>query len=129
MLWKKSNNLSVNFSPATAKLIVVHPHFTDFGPSFGVLQGDSSRFEFGASISGYYKLNVMTNISIENRLNLYSNYLDQPQNVDIDYQMNILMRINKYVSANLALQGIYDDNTIKALQVREVFGLSANYGF
>jgi len=129
MLWKKSNNLSVNFSPATAKLIIVHPHFTDFGPSFGVLQGDSSRFEFGASISGYYKFNVMTNISIENRLNLYSNYLDQPQNVDIDYQMNILMRINKYVSANLALQGIYDDNTIKALQVREVFGLSVNYGF
>jgi len=129
MLWKKSNNLSVNFSPATAKLIIVHPHFTDFGPSFGVLQGDSSRFEFGASISGYYKFNVMTNISIENRLNLYSNYLNNPQNVDIDYQMNILMRINKYVSANLALQGIYDDNTIKALQVREVFGLSANYGF
>ena len=129
MLWKKSNNLSVNFSPATAKLIIVHPHFTDFGSSFGVLQGDSSRFEFGASISGYYKMNIMANISIENRLNLYSNYLDQPQNVDIDYQMNILMRINKYVSANLALQGIYDDNTIKALQVREVFGLSANYGF
>ncbi|MFE3868315.1 DUF3078 domain-containing protein [Flavobacterium sp. LS2P90] len=129
MLWKKSNNLSVNFSAATAKLIIVHPHFTDFGTSFGVLQGDSSRFEFGASISGYYKLIVMANISIENRLNLYSNYLDQPQNVDIDYQMNILMRINKYVSANLALQGIYDDNTIKALQVREVFGLSANYGF
>jgi hypothetical protein len=129
ILWKKSNNLSVNFSPATAKLILVHEHFTDFGPSFGVLQGDSSRLEFGASISGYYKLNVMTNISVENRLNLYSNYLDKPQNVDIDYQMNILMRINKYVSANLALQGIYDDNTIKALQVREVFGLSANYGF
>jgi hypothetical protein len=129
MLWKKSNNLSVNFSPATAKLILVHKHFTDFGPSFGVLQGDSSRFEFGASISAYYKFNVMTNISIENRLNLYSNYLDKPQNVDIDYQMNVVMRINKYVSANLALQGIYDDNTIKAVQVREVFGLAANYGF
>jgi hypothetical protein len=28
----------------------------------------------------------MANVSIENRLNLYSNYLDDPQNVDIDYQ-------------------------------------------
>jgi hypothetical protein len=129
MLWKKSNNLSVNFSPATAKLIIVHPHFTDFGPSFGVLQGDSSRFEFGASISGYYKFNVMTNISIENRLNLYSNYLDQPQNVDIDYQMNIFLKINKYLSANVAVQAIYDDNSIQAVQVREVFGLGVNYGF
>jgi hypothetical protein len=102
MLWKKSNNLSVNFSPATAKLILVHDHFTEFGPSFGVLQGDSSRFEFGASISANYKFNVMANVSIENRLNLYSNYLDNPQNVDIDYQMNLVMKINKYLSANVA---------------------------
>lgn len=129
MLWKKSNDLSVNFSPATAKFILVHRHFTDFGSSFGVLQGDSSRFEFGASISGYYKLHLMTNVSLENRLNLYSNYLDKPQNVDIDYQMNVVMRINKYLSTNLALQAIYDDNTIKAVQIREVFGLGINFGF
>lgn len=128
-LWKKNDNLSVNFSPAAAKLIVVHPHFTEFEPSFGVLQGDSSRFEFGASITGYYKLNIMTNVSVENRLNLYSDYLDNPQNVDIDYQMNVIMKINKYLSANLALQTIYDDNSIKAFQTREVFGLGVNYGF
>lgn len=129
MLWKKSNNLSVNFSPATSKLILVHNHFTDFGPSFGVLQGDNSRFEFGASISAYYKLSVMANVSIENRLNLYSNYLDDPQNVDIDYQMNVVMKINKYLSANVALQTIYDDNSVQAVQVREVFGIGVNYGF
>ena len=129
MLWKKSNNLSVNFSPATAKLIIVHPHFTEFGPSFGVLQGDSSRFEFGASISAYYKFNIMTNVSVENRLNLYSNYLDNPQNVDVDYQMNVTMKINKYLSANVAVQAIYDDNSVQAVQVREVFGLGVNYGF
>jgi hypothetical protein len=129
MLWKKNNNLSVNFSPATARIILVHPHFTDFGPSFGVLQGDSSRFEFGASISGYYKFNIMTNVGIENRINLYANYLDKPQNVDIDYQMNVVMRINKFLSANVALQAIYDDNSIKAVQLREVFGLGVNYGF
>lgn len=129
MWWKKNNHLSVNFSPATAKLIIVHPHFTEFGPSFGVLQGDSSRFEFGASISGYYKFNIMTNVGIENRLNLYSNYLDKPQNIDVDYQMNVIMRINKYLSANVAVQAIYDDNSIQAVQVREVFGLGVNYGF
>ena len=129
MLWKKSNNLSVNFSPATSKLIIVHPHFTQFRSSFGVLQGDSSRFEFGSSISGYYKFNIMTNVSVENRLNLYSNYLDNPQNVDVDYQMNVIMKINKYLSANVAVQAIYDDNSVQAVQVRELFGLGVNYGF
>jgi hypothetical protein len=129
MLWKKSNNLSVNFSPATAKLILVDAHFTEFGPSFGVLQGDSSRFEFGASISANYKFNVMANVTIENRLNLYSNYLDNPQNVDVDYQMNLVMKINKYISANVALRAIYDDNSIQAVQLSEVFGIGVNYGF
>jgi hypothetical protein len=129
MLWKKSNNLSANFSPATAKLILVHEHFTEFGPSFGVLQGDRSRFEFGASITSYYKFIVMANVSIENRLNLYSNYLDKPKNVDIDYQMNVIMKINKYLSANVTLQTIYDHNSIQGVQVSEVFGLAANYGF
>jgi hypothetical protein len=129
MLWKKDHNFSLNLAPATAKLILVHKHFTDFGSSFGVLQGDSSRFEFGTSITTYYKLNVITNVSIENRLNLYSNYLDQPQNVDIDYQMNVIMRINNYMSANVTLQTIYDDNAIQAVQVREVFGLGVNFSF
>lgn len=129
MLWKKSDNLKVNFAPATSRLIFVHKHFTDFGSSFGVLQGNSSRFEFGASISTYYKFNIMTNVSVENRLNLYSNYLNQPQNIDIDYQMNLAMKVNKYMSANIVLQTIYDDNSIKAAQVREVLGLGINYNF
>jgi hypothetical protein len=129
ILWKKSNNFSVNLAPATTKLIVVDPYFTATTSSFGVLQGNPSRLEFGASISGYYKFNLITNVSIENRINLYSNYLDHPKNVDVDYQMNVYMKINQFLSANIALQTIYDDNSIQALQTREVFGLGINYGF
>ena len=100
-----------------------------FGPSFGVEQGKTTRFEFGASVAGYYKFNLMENISVENILNLYSNYLNKPANVDVDYQMNLVMKVNKYISTNLAFQAIYDDNAIQAVQVREVFGLGVNYGF
>jgi len=128
-LWKKDNNLSINIAPAAGKLILVHKHFTDLGPSFGVLQGDNTRFELGASVSAYYKVSPITNVSIENILNLYSNYLEDAQNVDINYQMNLVMKINKYLSANINVQTIYDDNAIKAFQVKEIFGLGINYGF
>ncbi len=128
-LWKKDNNLSINIAPAAGKLILVHKHFTDLGPSFGVLQGDNTRFELGASVSTYYKVSPITNVSIENILNLYSNYLEDAQNVDINYQMNLVMKINKYLSANINVQTIYDDNAIKAFQVKEIFGLGINYGF
>ena len=133
MLWKKSDNLKVNFAPATSRLIFVHKEFTAGLPSgvtyFGVEANETMRFEFGAAVSAYYKFKIMENVSWENILNLYSNYLDKPQNVDVDYQANIVMKINKYMSANISLQAIYDDNAVKAVQVRQVFGLGVNYGF
>ena len=129
MLYKPSENFSVNIAPATSRFIFVDGQFTTLGSSFGVKQGDTSRFEFGASVSAYYKFNVMANVSVENRLNLYSNYLDKPQNVDVDYQMNLVMKVNKYISANVSLQAIYDDNAVTAVQVRELFGIGLNYGF
>jgi len=130
MLWKKSDNLKVNFAPATAKIVIVDEDLTLPNDAyFGVEEGKSTRFEFGVSIGAYYKLSLMENVSMENILNLYSNYLEEVQNVDLDYTMNIVMSINKYLSANLSFQTIYDDNAFEGLQTREVFGLGINYGF
>ena len=126
MLWKKSDNLKVNIAPATSKLVVLS---SDLAPAFGVDLGESTRYEIGASINGYYKFNIMENVSVENILNLYSNYIEEAKNIDIDYTMNIIMKINKYLSANLALQAIYDDNAFEGFQTREVFGLGVNYNF
>mgnify|MGYP000200103167 CR=1 FL=1 len=66
---------------------------------------------------------------MENIANLYSNYLDKPGNVDIDYQMNLVMKINKYLSTNVSFQAIYDDNAFQGFQTRQVFGLAVNFGF
>ena len=129
MLWKKSDNLKVNIAPATSRMIFVHDHFTEFGSAFGVEQGETTRFEFGAALNAYYKFSIMENVTMENIANLYSNYLDKPGNVDIDYQMNLVMKINKYLSTNVSFQAIYDDNAIAAFQIREVFGLGLNATF
>ena len=130
MLWKKSDNLKLNIAPLTSKLVIVDKDLTLPNEAyFGVEEGKSSRYELGASISGYAKFNLMENVTIENILNLYSNYLEDPQNVDLDYTMNLVMTINKYLSANLAFQTIYDDNAFEGFQTREVFGLGVNYTF
>lgn len=130
LFWKKSENLKVNLAPATSKMTFVDSGFTLPDEAyFGVEQGKSLRYEFGFYASGYYKLNIMTNISAENTLNIYTNYLEDPQNIDIDYSLNIVMRINKYMSTNLSFQAIYDDNAFRGLQTREVFGLGVNFGF
>ena len=129
MLWKKSDNLKVNIAPATSRVILVHDHFTEFGSSFGVEQGETLRYELGAAVNGYYKFQIMENVSVENIVNLYSNYLDEAKNVDIDYQLNIVMKINKYLSTNFAFQTLYDDNAFKGFQTRQVIGVGLNANF
>ena len=130
MLWKKSNNLKFNLAPLTSKITIVDRNFTKPDDAyFGVEEGKSFRYELGFYAAGYYKFNLMTNVSLENILSLYSNYLDHPGNIDIDYQLNAVMRINRFLSTNLYLQTIYDDNAFKGFQTRQVFGLGVNFGF
>lgn len=133
-MWKKNENFVINIAPATGRFIFVDSKFTsgpDYvdGEYFGVNAGKSSRFEFGASLSGYLQFQIMEDVVMENSLNLYSNYLENPGNIDIDYLMNLEMGINQYLSANLLFQALYDDNAVGAFQIREVFGLGINYNF
>ena len=130
LFWKKNDNLKVNLAPLTSKLTFVDKSFTLPNEKyFGVKEGESIRYELGFYASLYYKLNLMTNVSAENTLNLYSNYLENPQNVDVDYSLAVVMRINRYLSANILFQAIYDDNAFEGLQTREIFGVGINFGF
>ena len=130
MLWKKSNNVKFNMAPATSKITIVDSDFTVPNKGyFGVEEGKNLRYELGFYGSGYYKFNLMTNVSLENIVSVYSNYIDKPENIDLDYQINIVMRINRYLSTNLSMQAIYDDNAFQGFQTRQVFGLAVNFGF
>jgi len=130
MLYKKDENFYFNLSPATSKFTFVDSNFTlPDAAYFGVDYGKAVRYELGFNASAYYKVVVLANVTFENILGLYSNYLEDPQNVDVNYQLNVVMRINRYLTTNLSFQMIYDDNAYKGLQVRQVFGVAANYGF
>jgi len=130
VMYKKDDNFKFNLSPATSKLTFVDKNFTLPDEAyFGVEEGESIRYELGMNASLYYKVGVVANVSFENILNLYSNYLEDPQNVDLDYQLNIVMKINKYLATNISFQTIYDDNAYQGFQLRQVFGVSFNYIF
>ena len=126
--WKENNSLWVNFAPITGRLILASKKFTnDLSEGeeyFGVPRGQNSRFELGASISAFYKFELVENIILEQRVNLYSDYLYKADNIDVDYTVSAYMKINDYLSTTLIVQALYDDNAIKKLQLREVFGLA-----
>jgi len=127
LYWKKNKDLWVNMAPITGRLIMVNRFFTDNLQEnkqyFGVQKGKTSRFELGASVRSFFKFELVENVFVSNRISLYSDYLDNPANIDLDYTINTEMKINKYLTTNLIIQFIYDHNSVKRLQVREVMGI------
>ncbi|WP_240140994.1 hypothetical protein [Sphingobacterium bovisgrunnientis] len=85
MAYKESDNFKINLSPASARFVFVTNDQID-ETLYGLDASKNSRFEFGASLDAYYKKDIMEKVAFENILRLYSNYLENPQNVDIDYR-------------------------------------------
>ena len=126
-LWKKDEKLWVNYSPIASRLILVSKKFTD-GLSendtyFGVSPNKSSRYELGANLTFHSEGSLLENINYKQDLKLFSNYLEDPSNIDLDYLAQIEINVNPLLSTQLIFQLIYDDNAVSRLQVREVFGV------
>ncbi|MBL6677507.1 MAG: DUF3078 domain-containing protein [Flavobacteriaceae bacterium] len=128
-LWKKSEKLWLNYSPIASRLIMVSKRFTenlrDSQKYFGVEKSKSSRYELGANLTFHSEGLLFENINYKQDLKLFSNYLEDASNIDLDYLVQIDFDINPLLSTQLIFQLIYDDNAISRLQVREVFGVGA----
>ena len=137
ILWKKDEDLKLNIAPSTGRLIVVSSQFTNPNDPrnrldkndkyFGVASGETTRSELGMALNGYAKIELLPNVELENILGLYSNYLEKPKNVDIDYTANLSMRVNNLITTNVAFQAIYDDNAVQGFQIRQALGVGITY--
>lgn len=126
ILWRKSDDIRINVAPATSRFTFVSDKFSG---KYGVKEGRNSTYALGFSLSGYLKFVVMENVTMENIIAIYSDYLMKPQNVDLNYQMNYYVNVNKYLSVNVTIHGIIDDNASSRIQLKEIFGLGVNYTF
>lgn len=139
LLWKKNDNFKVNISPFAARITFVDKDFTRVGNDpeeiaafnkvkyFGVEANKATNFELGASLNAYAKFDLVENVKVENILAMYSDYLEKPQNMNIDYTLNLIMKINNFMSASATFQAIYEENATSAFQIRETIGIGINY--
>ncbi len=131
--YKKSKSFSLQVEPLTGRLIYVSDQFTrDLASGetyFGVKPNRQTRWEAGISFSAQGEWPLFQNVSLINRLNVISNYLEEFKNFDFDYTMTINMKINNYLSTRLEMQLVYDDNAIAKMQSRQVFGVSVGFSF
>ncbi|MCL2510877.1 MAG: DUF3078 domain-containing protein [Bacteroidales bacterium] len=89
-----------------------------------------------------WKQPLVTGIDIDTKLRISNNYLDKRTdnhwNFDIDYLLLLNFKVNKYISANLRLEILYDDDTHitrkddkvgPVLQLKEIIGIGFAWNF
>lgn len=139
--YKKSDNFRVNLSPLAGRVTIVANDSLSALGAYGVTPGKKSLFEFGASLDAYYKVDIMQNVSFENILKLYSNYLSRPQDVYMDYAANLYMKVNKFITVNAGVELVSDPKAQipfstngvteyhSVLQVKQLLGAGITYKF
>lgn len=144
MDYKPDNHLSVFIAPLTAKWTIVNDPVLSAAGAFGVNPGEILKTEFGGYIRFIYTKNNFTapflkNISFTTKLDLYSNYLKDPQFIDVNWETLIAMKVNKYITISLITHLIYDfdikfvsdvtGDPVDKVQFKEIFGVGFSYKF
>jgi len=148
--YKPSGRVSISFAPAMGKATFVHSNDEWVLKSAGLSQdliddGKKARYEFGGGI--VFNLNgsyFSKKVTYTSQLELFSNYFDKPQNVDVAWDFQFRIALTKFVSAGIRINMIYYDNQktfVKnlntgeqeqhgaKLQVKEYFEIGLFYAF
>ncbi len=120
--YKPSNHFTANFSPITPRWIVVMDQNLANQGAFGLkpadtLNGDVQNAKqvksaFGAKLLMVLSYEVAKNVNLATKLELFSDYLDKPQNIDVNWQVLVELKVNSWLNVNLSTELIYDDDVI-----------------
>lgn len=136
--WTQAPYFTLTFSPVTwRETFVLDDYFASQG-SFGVTPGKHTLAEFGAMLRMEVQYEFLKNMTVYSRVECYSDYLRKPQNVDVNWEVQLNMQINKWFAATFTTNLVYDDD-VKILkkngkkspgvQFKEVLGVGVQFSF
>jgi hypothetical protein len=109
--YKPSKVTSVNFSPFSFKSTFVSDTSDIDQTLYGVPDNRKSRNELGANLIFTNEYRPFTNLALTNRVHLFSSYINNPLNIDIDWEMLAVYNLNWFTDIRLNTHLIYDDDT------------------
>ncbi len=138
--YKPNDYFSLFMSPITAKMTFVNDEFLSSAGAFGVTPGKKFRLESGAFIKTTFNKEILKNITLMSKVDLFTAYNKSFGNIDVNWENVIGMKVNEYISATIHTNLIYDDD-IKQLdengqvvggpkiQFKEMIGVGLSYKF
>lgn len=109
--YKPNKETSINFSPLSYKGTFVTDTVIIDQTKFGIAPDRKSKHEPGASFMISNVFRPTKTITVTNRLQLFTNYINNPQNIDVDWEMIFVANLNWFTDVRLNTHLIFDDDT------------------
>lgn len=110
--YQPNDNTSINFAPLSYKGTFV-PDTAMIDPTkHGLLANQRFRHEPGISAQVSHKTTVFKQVTLVNKLRLFTNYIHNPLNIDVDWEMIATTKLNWFTDIRLNTHLIYDDDTL-----------------
>jgi len=130
--YKHSDKFSVFLSPLTSRTVIVMNQFLSDRGEYGVDSGKHTLAQLGAFATINYNNTFKKMLTYKGRVDLFSNYLYHPQNINFFMTNQLACKVTKYFSVTYSLDMIYDDTVdlfgpdgkSPALQVKSLVGIS-----
>lgn len=122
--YKPAPYFSAFIAPAAGKITMVNRQYLADAGAYGVdkavfddagnmiKKGEKTRFEFGGRIVLKFKKDLAKNVNLDSYLDLFSNYSQKPENIDVVFNNLLTVKIAKYITLNIITQMLYDDDII-----------------
>lgn len=139
MEYRPNDFYSVYISPLAGKMTFVQDDYLSSIGAFGVDPGDKFRAQFGAYVKARAQKTIMENVKLISSVDFYTAYDSSFGNVDINWDLMLSMKINKFLSATVNTTLKYDDDvkSVNAegiqkgpkVQFKEMLGIGVAYNF
>lgn len=127
---------SLNFAPLTGNLVIVTDSL--LRAKYGNKPDEVGRLALGAQLKATLNKDLFKNLKVNTTLALFSDYLNKPQNIQVNWDLQLTYKLNKYLQTGLRTNLIYDDNVLitdknghaaPRVQFKEVFSVNFAYTF
>jgi len=108
--YKPFKHTAINLAPLSYKNTFVLDTVLIDQTKHGIDNNKRSKQELGTQVVMINNFTPMEDLTIVSRLRLFSNYLNNPENIDIDWEMILDKKINWFFTIRLNLHLIYDDD-------------------
>ncbi len=125
---KFGSTYSLFIAPLTVKTTYVMDQTLANAGAFGVDAGKNVRSEFGGYIKFSFQKDIMKNVNFKTKVDLFSNYLHNPQNIDVNWESILTFKVNKYISASITASLVYDDDIDVGIHTDPVTGSFDQFG-